>query len=270
MGGARAMSNVLFDTPGPKAQARHRVLTIITVAVLGVVLAAVVWRLHTQGQLRREVWEPFVTPRLMIVLLEGLWATVTAAAAAIALALVFGLLFGIAKLSEQAWIRWPAWVVVEFFRAVPLLMLILVIFFVYQTQLGSYWSLVFGLTLYNGAVLAEVFRAGINAVPPGQREAGLAIGLRKSQVTTIILLPQAVRIMLPAIISQCIIALKDTSLGYIILAPGLTFAGQLIWGEFDNRLATGLVLAAIYITVNSALTWLAGRAQYRVTRMRET
>lgn len=262
------MSTVLFDAPGPRARVRHRVLTILTVAVLLAILAVVLWRLRTQGQLTQEIWEPFVTPRLMTVLLEGLWHTITAAAAAITLAIVFGLIFGTAKLSEHAWVRWPAWLVVEFFRAVPLLMLILVIFFVYQTQLGSYWSLVFGLTLYNGAVLAEVFRAGINAVPIGQTQAGLAIGLRKSQVMTIILLPQAIRIMLPAITSQCVIALKDTSLGYIILAPGLTFAGQLIWGEFDNRLATALVLAAMYIVVNATLTWGANILQARVTPMR--
>ena len=83
------------------------------------------------------------------------------------------------------------------------------------------------LTLYNGAVLAEVFRAGINAVPKGQSEAAYAIGMRKSQVMNIILLPQAVKIMIPAIISQCVVALKDTSLGYLIAAPGLTRVGTL-------------------------------------------
>ena len=142
--------------------------------------------------------------------------------------------------------RWPSWLVVEFFRAVPLLMLILL-------HLGpagvSDWTLCCrsssGLILYNGSVLAEVFRAGINAVPKGQAEAAYAIGMRKNQVMRIILLPQAVKIMLPAIISQCIVALKDTSLGFYILAPGphRRRAADLE-RTFHNKLATAIVLAA--------------------------
>ncbi len=260
--------SVLFDVPGPRARARHRLYRNLTVVIIVAVVAGLLWRLHSQGQLSREVWEPFVTPRIVSVLLEGVWNTVTAAVVAILLALVFGLIFGIGKLSRRVAIRWPAWVVVEFFRAVPLVMLILVLFIAYQNQLGSYWCLVFGLVLYNGAVLAEVFRAGINAVDQGQKEAGAALGLRDGQIMRIIVLPQAAKIMLPSIISQCIIALKDTSLGYIILAPGLTFAGQLVWTEFNNRLATGLVLAAVYIVMNSILSWVATRAQHRLVEGR--
>ena len=119
--------------------------------------------------------------------------------------------------------------VVEFFRAVPVLLMMIFIFLTFgagEGGIGSYWSVVIALTLYNGAVLAEVFRAGILAVPRGQAEAAYAIGMRKTQVMRQILLPQAVKIMLPAIISQCVVALKDTSLGYVILAPGLTQVGK--------------------------------------------
>ena len=100
---------------------------------------------------------------------------------------------------------------------------------------AAYWCVVVALTVYNGSVLAEVFRAGINAVPAGQAEAAYAIGMRKSQVMNIILLPQAVKIMLPAIISQCVVALKDTSLGFYIAAPGLTAVGKPIYTEFHNQ-----------------------------------
>jgi glutamate transport system permease protein len=174
--------------------------------------------------------------------------------------------FGVGKLSDRAWVRWPCWLVVEFFRAVPVLLLMVFIFLTYGVGdgFGPYWSVVFALTLYNGSVLAEVFRAGVNAVPSGQAEAGYAIGLRKSQVMRIVLLPQAVKIMLPAIISQMVVALKDTSLGYYITAPGLTFIGKQIYGEFDNQLPTVLVLAALYIATNLLLTWLATLAQRRL------
>jgi glutamate transport system permease protein len=113
-------------------------------------------------------------------------------------------------------------------------------------------------------VLAEVFRAGVDAVPHGQAEAAYAIGLRKSQVMTSVLLPQAVKIMLPAIISQCVVALKDTTLGYVILAPGLVEVGKSIFLEFQNQVQTAIVLAVIFILVNLALTWVATRVQRRL------
>jgi glutamate transport system permease protein len=238
------------------------------ITVLGIVLllAAAAWRLATQDQFTAQKWEPFVTPRIVEVLLKGLVDTLRAAVLAIALAVGFGLVFGPAKLSSHRVIRWPAWVVVEFFRAVPLLMLIIALFVIYSSELGSFWCLVIGLTLYNGSVLAEVFRAGINAVPKGQSEAAYAIGMRKTQVMNLILLPQAVKIMLPAIVSQCVVVLKDTSLGFAILAPGLTSAGRLVWGEFQNRFATAVVLATIYIVLNSVLSRLAVWLEARLNR----
>jgi glutamate transport system permease protein len=148
---------------------------------------------------------------------------------------------------------------------VPLLLLIIFIFYSFGIGegFGSYWSVVFGLALYNGAVLAEVFRAGVLAVPRGQAEAAYAIGMRKTQVMTFVLLPQAVKIMLPAIISQCVVALKDTSLGYAILAPGLTRVGKSIYGEFFNHVPTVIVVAALYILANLVLTAIATWAQRR-------
>ncbi len=259
------MSSVLFDVPGPRARRRHRVVAAITAAGLLALAVAVIWKLYTEDQLTAQQWEPFVTPRLVNLLFQGLLDTLRAAVFAVLLAVAFGAVFGVAKLSDHRWIRWPAWLVVEFFRAVPLFMLIVFLFASYNRSLGSFWCLVIGLTLYNGAVLAEVFRAGVNALPAGQSEAAYAVGMRKGQVMTIILLPQAVKIMLPAIISQCIVALKDTSLGFYILAPGLTYAGRAIYNDFGNRLATALVLAAIYITMNCILSWLATKAQRRIT-----
>lgn len=258
-------ASVLFDAPGPKTRARHRVYAIGSAIVLGALMALVVWRLYDKNQFAQIFWEPFVTPRIVNVLLDGLFQTLRAAVFAIAGALVFGLLFGVGKLSDHRSVRWPSWVVVEFFRAVPLLMVIIATWYYLGAKPGppAFWSLVIGLVLYNGAVLAEIFRAGINAVPAGQAEAAYAIGMRKSAVMRIVLIPQAVKIMLPAMISQTIVALKDTSLGYAILAPGLTYAGKLVFGEFRNIIQTGLVLAAVYITLNLLLSWLATWAQRR-------
>ncbi|MGZ8717699.1 MAG: amino acid ABC transporter permease [Aeromicrobium sp.] len=258
-------ASVLFDAPGPKALARHRLYGIISGVVLLVIFGLCMWQFERKGQFAAELWEPFVTPRIVKVLFEGLVRTLLAAVIAITLALVFGLVFGSGKLSDHRVIRWPSWLFVEFFRAVPLLMIIIATWFLLGPQPGTngFTALIIGLVLYNGSVLAEIFRAGINAVPKGQSEAAYAIGMNKSQVMRIILLPQAVKIMLPAIISQAIVALKDTSLGYAVLAPGLTVAGKLVYGEFRNTLQTVFVLALIYIFFNLILSKVGTWAQER-------
>ena len=267
------MSSVLFDTAGPRAQARYRMYSVISAVVLLLVLALFGWRMYDTGQLEYDKWEPFVTPDFIRALLvDGLLQTLQMAFTSIIFAVAFGVLLGMGKMSERAYLRWPSWLVVEFFRAVPLLLLIVFIYFTYGIGaggIGAYWSVVIGLTLYNGSVLAEVFRAGINAVPKGQSEAAYAIGMRKSQVMMSVLMPQGVKIMLPAIISQCVVALKDTSLGYYVLAPGLTAVGKLIYQEFQNQVPTAIVLAALYIVTNMALSWVATRVQRRLVGERK-
>lgn len=257
------MSNVLFDAPGPKAVRRHRIIGVITVIVVVAIIAAVIWKFEAEGQFAYAKWEPFFTPSLIDLLLQGLVKTLLAGALAIVFAVLVGIVFGVAKLSDHRLIRWPAWLFVEFFRAVPLLMLIIFIWSMQGFPLGTIFPLVLGLLLYNGSVLAEVVRAGINAVPPGQAEAAYALGMRKHQVMRIILLPQAIKIMLPSFISQCIVALKDTSLGFYILAPGLTFAGREIWRSFQNYLQTAIVLGIIYIILNLLLDLLGRWVQRR-------
>jgi glutamate transport system permease protein len=261
------MSSVLFDTPGPRTTARHRLYTLVASVVLLVIAGFFVWRMQETGQFAYAKWEPFLTPAYVKALLvDGLLKTLEMAVTSILFAVAFGVVFGVGKLSDRPWLRWPCWAVVEFFRAVPLLLLIVFIFFSYGIGgggIGSYWSVVIGLTLYNGSVLAEVFRAGINAVPKGQSEAAYAIGMRKSQVMMSVLMPQGVKIMLPAIISQCVVALKDTSLGFYVLAPGLTRVGKGIYTQFANQVQTALVVAALYILVNVALSWVATWAQRR-------
>lgn len=261
-------ASVLFDAPGPKTVARHRLYSVISVLALLALVAFVVWKLHEAGQLAYELWEPFVTPDyLEYILVDGLLETLKMAFFSIIFAVVFGLVFGVAKLSDRGWVRWPAWLVVEFFRAVPVLLLMVFAFFLLAIgdgPLTSFWCVVIALTLYNGSVLAEVFRAGVNAVPRGQAEAAYAIGMRKSQVMTSVLLPQAVKIMLPAIISQMVVALKDTSLGYYIIAPGLTAVGKPIYLEFSNQVQVAIVITAIYVVVNLVLTWVATTVQKRL------
>ncbi|MCD4532541.1 amino acid ABC transporter permease [Nocardioides sp. cx-169] len=269
-------SAVLFDSPGPKTVRRHRIYTGLSLVVVLAVLAFVLLRLRDAGQFEYAKWEPLLTPQYLEALLEGLVDTLKMAFTSIILAVVAGVLFGVGKLSDHAWLRWPCWAVVELCRAVPVLLMMVFFFYVARIaggvangETGAYWSVVAALTVYNGAVLAEVFRAGILAVPKGQSEAGYAIGMRKSQVMSVVLLPQGVKIMLPAIISQCVVALKDTSLGYAIAAPALSKVGQSIFQQFNNALPTVFVVAVMYIAVNYVLTLIATWVQHRLVGERK-
>lgn len=263
------MSNsVLFDVPGPTARARHRIYTVVGTVGLGAMVAWAAWQLQRKGQFEYELWEPFATPDyLRALFVDGVLQTVQMAFGAVIGAVLMGVALGLGKLSDHAIIRWPAWVIVEFFRALPVLLMMVFVYFAFFIDYPDPWdgflAVITALTLYNGAVLAEVFRAGVLAVPRGQAEAAYAMGMRKSQVMRLILLPQAVKIMLPAIISQCVVALKDTSLGYAIVAPGLTYVGKQIYIEFHNHVPTMFVISATYIVLNLILTWLATWVQKR-------
>ena len=259
--------SVLFDAPGPRTIRRHRIYTVLTVLVIAGAVAYAVYKLNEREQFTGDKWEVFTTPDyLEFILLDGVVETLKMAAGGIVGALVLGLVLGIGKLSDHRWVRVPCWAVVEFFRAVPVLFLMIFFFSlygIYHGDSGAFWCVVWALSLYNGAVLAEVFRAGILAVPAGQGEAAYAVGMRKGQVMSIVLLPQAVKIMIPAIISQCVVTLKDTSLGYVIASPGLTAVARPLYLQFFNHVPVYIVIAAIYIVLNLALTGLATLAQRR-------
>ena len=270
------MSSVLYDAPGPRTRRRMFLFSVLGTALVGLVVVLAVLRLQDNGVFSSRQWKPFTDPGIQRLLLKAVWATVKAALVAIVLALLLGVLLAAGRLSDHRWVRMPATVLIEFFRAVPLVLLILFLFLGFGDELsflgrlagssvpGAFGALVVGLTLYNGSVLAEVFRAGIAAVPRGQGEAAYAVGMRKNQVMRMILVPQAARIMLPAIVSQCVVALKDTALGFIIAYDELLRQGRLIYTNFGNIVPTLFVVAAIYIVMCLGLSALASFLERRL------
>jgi glutamate transport system permease protein len=259
--------SALYDIPGPRARRRQLIGSIIGGIIVAAVVAFVVWKLNDKGQFDSAKWSPFKENGIWrYTFWPGIRATLKAAGISIVFAVVFGLIMCSGRLSDHRWIRIPATVIIEFFRATPLLLLVLFIFIETKGDLGNLWPLVFGLTLYNGSVLAETFRAGINSIPRGQSEAAYSIGLTKGRVMRLILLPQAIRAMLPAIISQCVVVLKDTSLGFIIGYEELIRTGSRIPDSYDNIIPTAIVLAAMYIVVNYSLSKLATFVEARQRR----
>lgn len=261
-------ATVLYDAPGPRGRQLNRIITAATAAITIAILAWVLWTLQANGQLTAAKWSPFLDSLTWkTYLLPGLWGTLKAAFASILLALVLGVLLGLGRLSEQSWLRWICAVIVEFFRAIPVLLLMIFayqLFAIYNLvaprQL-AFAAVVFGLTMYNGSVIAEILRSGINSLPKGQTEAARTLGMSHRQTMWFILLPQAVAAMLPALIAQMVIALKDSALGYQIGYVEVVRSGIQSASANQNFLASLVVVAIIMILINWALTALAQRIE---------
>jgi glutamate transport system permease protein len=270
------MSSVLYDAQGPRAKRRN----ILYTAVFLVALAALAWWVYTslddKGQLQWALWKPFFsgTEAYSTYIWPGLQNTLKAAALSMVIALPLGAFFGVARLSDHAWVRIPAAVVVEFFRAIPVLVLMIFGMALYSqyTNVSSddrpLYAVVTGLVLYNASVLAEIVRAGILALPKGQSEAAMAIGLRKGQLMRLILLPQAVTTMLPAIVSQLVVIVKDTALGGAVLTfPELLSSANTMSGYYGaNVIASFTVVAVIFVVINFSLTSFASWLERRLRR----
>lgn len=270
--------SVLYDVPGPKAKARNAFYSVLFVVALLAVAYFVYSGFDEKGQWAGALWKPFVEGSTWTeFLLPGLVSTIEAAALAIVIALPVGALLGIGRMSEHRWIRIPAGAVVEFFRAIPVLMLMVFAaeLYAYYTDISSdtrpLYAAVTGLVLYNGSVLAEVFRAGILALPKGQTEASYALGMRKTQVMTNILLPQAVTLMLPAIVSQLVVVLKDTALaGQLTIGyTELIRTSGTITANFSNTIPTLIIVAVLYIVLNLMLTTFASWLERTLSRRRK-
>ncbi|GAA3275647.1 amino acid ABC transporter permease [Streptomyces lavendulae] len=264
-------STALYDMPGPRTRRRHLVYgTVSTVVILGL-LAWILYLLFDTEQFTSAKWSPFLYKGIQELLLRGLGNTLKAFAYASVLSVLLGAVLAAGRLSVHRPLRWAATLFVEFFRAMPVLVMIFFIFVALKAQ--PLPALVAGLTLYNGSVLAEVFRTGINSVERGQREAAYALGMRKTQVMTFVLAPQAVRAMLPTIISQLVVALKDTSLGYLITYEEFLHAGKLIASNLDYDLPfipVVMIISPIYIGMCMLLSWFATWVARRERRSPKT
>ncbi|WP_326596200.1 amino acid ABC transporter permease [Streptomyces sp. NBC_01803] len=271
--------SVLYDAPGPRAKVRNAVYAVLFL----VVLAAVGWwvwqQLDDKNQLDADKWEPFFTDSRVwtTYLLPGLQDTVTAAGLSLVIALPLGAVLGIGRLSDHSWIRGTAGAVVEFFRAIPVLLLMLFANEAYalwsnvERDVRPLYAVVTGLVLYNASVLAEVVRAGVLSLPRGQSDAAQAIGMRKGQTMVHVLLPQAVTAMLPAIVSQLVVIVKDTALGGVMLGYSeLLSNARLVSTNYSNTIAAYTMAAAVFVALNFLLTSFAGWLEGRIRRGKRT
>ena len=262
------MSSVLYDAPGPKARARSRVISVVGVIII---LAGLTWLVlalgapkpSANGAIQPGMWDPTRWDALLDVevwrtLGRGALATLTMAGVAAFFALILGVVFSFLRSADHAAIRVPTTVVLEFVRGMPVLLMMLFILLVFST--GSFWAGVAALSVYNGAIIGEALRAGINSLPRGQREAGLAIGLTPIATRFRIEFPQAFRQMLPIIIAQLVVLLKDTSLAFVVGYEELLRSGLYTMTNFFGQryqFSFFLIVLAIYLAMNLSLSWLA-------------
>lgn len=273
MGGGPVSSNVLFDSPGPKARRRSLIFSIIALVVVAVI---VFWAILTlaaprlssgiklPGSFDPSRWDIFSDPRVWRDIGLGVLATLEAAAVASALALAIGVAFSLLRTSVFPWVRIPATVVLEFFRGMPVLLIMLFILLV--SSFGTFWAVVLGLAVYNGAIIGEILRAGIASLPRGQQEAGLSLGLTRLQTKSFIEYPQAFRQMLPVIVAQLVVLLKDTSLGYIVGYSEIirtTMTEMLAFHGDRYKFSLYIITLVIYLGVNLSVSAFARRLARR-------
>jgi glutamate transport system permease protein len=259
------------DPLGPQARRRVVWATVVSIAVLALVVYGAFTRFADNGQFDPKLWKPFWSVDAVKTYGFALGVTLRAAAAGMVIGLVSGLVLALGRLSRIRLLRGALTVWVEFFRGIPLALLIVFLFFGMPqigVDLGNYWALVLGLALYNSAVICEIVRAGVLTLDRGQTEAALAIGLTDAAALRLIVLPQALRRMIPALVSQLVVILKDTSLGVAISYEELLRRAQQVGTDINARLQAILVAAAVYFVVNFTLSLVARRLERRQDRVR--
>jgi glutamate transport system permease protein len=266
-----AGNRVLFDEPGPRTRRRIAIITVVTVVV---VLAGIGWVIELfarSGQLNPAAWAEFTQWPYVRFLLDGLLQTLLCTVVSAAVAIPAGVLLALGRLSPNGLIRRLSGAYVEVFRSIPLLLLVYV--FVgglpaIGINVPIFWKLVIPIIACGSAVLAEIFRAGIRALPRGQLEAASALGLTGSQAMRKVVLPQAVRLVIPSLVTQIISLLKDSTLGYAASYPELMKSAENLTAYTHYLIQTYLVVSFIYIAINLALSQLARYLEERQGRSR--
>ncbi|MDR1861538.1 MAG: amino acid ABC transporter permease [Candidatus Ancillula sp.] len=250
---------LLFDIPGKKALRKIRVFNILGGILLIMLLIWIGMVLASNGQFAPELWGNALSVDAWTnFYIPGLLSTLEVSVLAILASILFGLFFGSLRVLPSRICRAPSATIVEFSRAVPVL-LFMVFFWRFFSLIGvgeasSFWAVFFGLLLYNGSVIAELLRSGVNNLPKGQREASLSLGLTRTQSLLKVELPQSVKSMIPALVTQLVVVLKDTALGSIIMYTDLLQETRRLASANFNVLQAMTIATLLYFAICFALT----------------
>ncbi|MCB1978450.1 MAG: amino acid ABC transporter permease [Burkholderiaceae bacterium] len=259
---SRPLEDALFAAPTPRARAAARALSVTTGAALLLLAAGLVLRFEDAGQLDARYWRFFASPSTWAFLAEGLLGTLASASMAAAIALALGLVLLLGRLAGSRLLRWPSVAAIEFLRGTPTLLLIYVCFLVLPQagiKLSTYWMLTLPVGLSTAAVVAEVYRAGVLAVPRGQTDAARSLGMTEIQVFFGIVFPQALRYIVPALVAQLVIVVKDTTFGYVVTYGELMQNAKVLIANYHALVPVYLVVALLYCLVNYAISQASKR-----------
>ena len=249
-----SIRDALYEAPGPRTRRRMHVATAVSAVLVLMGIAAIVRQFYVTGQLASRYWSFLTRPTTWAFLLQGFRGTVSVALVAGAIALVLGLLLMLGRMSSIRALSAACRGVIDFFRGVPSLLLIYFFFLVvpqYGIKLSSFWMITLPVALAASGVLAEVLRAGVNAVPAGQVEAARSIGMRPAQIMRTVILPQAVHFVIPSLISQLVVVVKDTTVAYVVSYPDLMQNARVLITNYD-------ALVSMYLTVALVINKLSG------------
>ena len=255
-----SMRDALYEAPGPRTKRLTLIGTIISLALVCVGLALIVRQFSLTGQLDAKYWSFFGNITTWRYLFDGFLGTVKVAAVAAAISLVLGVVLMLGRTSGIKPLEIVCRIIIDFFRGVPSLLLIYFFYLGLPTvgvRLSAFWMITLPVALAASGVLAEVFRAGVNAVPKGQTEAALSIGLTPGKTMFKIILPQALRIVIPSLISQLVVVVKDTTVAYVVSYPDLLQNARVLITKYDALVSVYFVIAIIYILVNYAINELS-------------
>lgn len=252
----RTIRDALYEAPGPRTHRRMVVGTIVSALVV-LWLVYLVWhQFYVTGQFAPRYWSFFAQWSTWRFLIDGFRGTIAVAVTAGVISLVLGMLLMLGRVSENRALSAACRVVIDFFRGVPSLLLIYFFFLIvpqYGIKMPSFWMLTLPVALAAAGVLAEVFRAGVNAVPKGQVEAAYSLGLTRGKVMRRIVLPQAIHYVIPSLISQLVVVVKDTTVAYVVSYPDLMQNARVLITSYDSLVSVYLVVAIIYILINYAI-----------------
>lgn len=255
-----SMRDALYEAPGPRTKRLTLIGTIVSLVLVSIGLALVVRQFYVTGQLDAKYWAFFGKSSTWRYLLDGFVGTVKVAAVAAVISIVLGIVLMLGRTSSVRPVSFVSRVIIDFFRGVPSLLLIYFFYLGLPTvgvRLSSFWMITIPVSLAASGVLAEVFRAGVNAVPKGQTEAALSIGLTPGKTMFKIILPQALRIVIPSLVSQLVVVVKDTTVAYVVSYPDLMQNARVLITTNDAVVSVYLVTAVIYILVNFAINQLS-------------
>lgn len=267
--GQTSIRDALYEAPGPRTRGWIAAGTAAVLLLLAALIYGIIHQFAINGQLDARYWSFFARYTTWRFIGNGLAGTLTAALTAGVITFFAGLLLMLGRISGIKPLEWLCTALIEFSRGVPTLLFIYFFFLVvpqFGIKLQPIWKIAMPVAISAAGVVAEVLRSGVNAVPKGQTEAAVSLGMQKGSVFFKIVFPQALRYVVPALISEVVIVLKDTTFAYVVNYADLMQNAKVLISNYDALLSVYLVVAIIYILIN----YILNKISVAVARRGET